>query len=174
MAPTKTEIETLCSHLGTSDPSPFFDRVSPDVVWDVMGTYTLPSSHLYYSTWTRKNPTLHLSHWLTYPPHRHFPSGDHPAAGHFTSLEAWKQGALGTINQILREPLALKVVNVVGGGRDQEWALVELEANAVCKNGMPYPQRYAWVMRFDETGIIVQVRAYLDSALVQKAVDSNS
>ncbi|RMZ26861.1 hypothetical protein D0859_09068 [Hortaea werneckii] len=124
MAPTKTEIETLCSHLGTSDPSPFFDRVSPDVVWDVM--------------------------------------------------EAWKQGALGTINQILREPLALKVVNVVGGGRDQEWALVELEANAVCKNGMPYPQRYAWVMRFDETGIIVQVRAYLDSALVQKAVDSNS
>ncbi|KAI7498870.1 hypothetical protein KC357_g22 [Hortaea werneckii] len=139
MAPTKTEIETLCSHLGTSDPSPSFDRVSPDVVWDVMG--------------------------------------DHPAAGHFTSLEAWKQGALGTINRILREPLALKVVNVVGGGgssRDQDWAVVELEANAVCKNGMPYPQRYAWVMRFDVNGIIVQVRAYLDSALVQKAVDSNS
>ncbi|KAI6821765.1 hypothetical protein KC340_g4639 [Hortaea werneckii] len=124
MAPTKTECETLCSHLSTSDPSPFFDRVSPDVVWDVM--------------------------------------------------EAWKQGALGTINRILREPLALKVVNVVGGGTDQDWAVVELEANAVCKNGMPYPQRYAWVMRFDESGSIVQVRAYLDSALVQKAVDSNS
>ncbi|KAI7366767.1 hypothetical protein KC354_g3918 [Hortaea werneckii] len=126
MAPTKTECETLCSHLGTSDPFPFFDRVSPDVVWDVM--------------------------------------------------EAWKQGALGTINRILREPLALKVVNVVGGGsgRDQDWAVVELEASAVCKNGMPYPQRYAWVMRFDENGIIVQDRAYLDSALVQKAVDSNS
>ncbi|KAI7084218.1 hypothetical protein KC356_g6933 [Hortaea werneckii] len=136
MAPTKTEIETLCSHLGALDPSPFFDRVSPDVVWDV--------------------------------------TGDHPAAGHFTSLESWKQGALGTINRILREPLALKVVNVVGGGTDQDWAVVELEANAVCKNGMPYPQRYAWVMRFDENGMIVQVRAYLDSALVQKAVDSNS
>lgn len=39
--------------------------------------------------------------------------------------------------------------------------------------GMPYPQRYAWVMRFDERGVIVQVRAYLDSALVQKAVESN-
>lgn len=23
--------------------------------------------------------------------------------------------------------------------------------------GMPYPQRYAWVMRFDENGTIVQV-----------------
>lgn len=43
MAPTKTEIETLCSHLATSDPSPFFDRVSPDVVWDVMGTIKQPS-----------------------------------------------------------------------------------------------------------------------------------
>ena len=38
---------------------------------------------------------------------------------------------------------------------------------------MDYPQRYAWVMRFDEHGIIVQVRAYLDSALVQNAVDQN-
>ncbi|RMY50146.1 hypothetical protein D0865_07070 [Hortaea werneckii] len=85
MAPTKTEIETLCSHLATSDPSPFFDRVSPDVVWDVM--------------------------------------------------EAWKQGALGTVNRILRDPLSLQVINVVGGDRDQEWALVELKADAVCKNG---------------------------------------
>ena len=61
---------------------------------------------------------------------------------------------------------------------------------------MEYPQRYSWVMRFDENNIIVevgllhmrsvftgtlrvadrspQVRAYLDSAMVQKAVDSNS
>jgi len=52
--------------------------------------------------------------------------------------------------------LKLKVVNVMGGG-DEAWAVVELEANAVCKNGMDYPQRYAWVMRFDETGTIVQV-----------------
>lgn len=69
---------------------------------------------------------------------------------------------------------------------------VELKADAVCKNGMPYPQRYAWAMRFDQKGIIVQaslgctvhaliaadfcpkVRAYLDSALVQKAVDENT
>ncbi|KAK4894062.1 hypothetical protein LTR17_024863 [Elasticomyces elasticus] len=134
MAPSRSEIEKLASHLATSDPSPFFERVSPDVVWDVMGT--------------------------------------HPAAGHFTSLESWKKGALGVINERLKEPLKLKVVNVLGGG-DQDWATVELEANSVCKNGMEYPQRYAWVMRFDENGTIVQVRAYLDSALVQKAVDQN-
>ncbi|KAK4543658.1 hypothetical protein LTR36_005303 [Oleoguttula mirabilis] len=117
--------------------------------------------------------------------------GTHPAAGHFETLgmysgtssppallnpkcaESWKQSALGTINKALREPLSLNVVNVVGGG-DEDWALVELEANSVCKNGMEYPQRYAWVMRFDKSNTIVQVRAYLDSALVQQAVDSNS
>lgn len=49
--------------------------------------------------------------------------------------EAWKKGALGTVNRILRDPLSLQVINVVGGGRDQDWALVELKADAVCKNG---------------------------------------
>ena len=37
MAPSRVDIEKLCSHLATSDQSPFFDRVSPNVVWDVMG-----------------------------------------------------------------------------------------------------------------------------------------
>ena len=49
-------------------------------------------------------------------------------------IEDWKQNALGVINRILNENLKLKVVNVIGGG-DQEWAVVELEADGVCKNG---------------------------------------
>lgn len=90
------------------------------------------------------------------------------------------------VQSTLKEHLTQTVVNVVGGG-DQEWALVELEANAVCKNGMSlrfwyttasalqscrptlvfasltfaagmkYPQRYAWVMRFNDSGVITQV-----------------
>ncbi|CAK4031573.1 Hypothetical predicted protein [Lecanosticta acicola] len=132
--PTKPEIEELCSALATSDTSPFFSRVSPNVTWDVMGT--------------------------------------HPAAGHFTTLQAWKDGALGAVQTALDGPLALKPTNVCGGG-EQEWAAVELEANATCKNGMPYNQRYVWMLRFDKSGTIVQARAYLDSALVQKAMVSN-
>jgi hypothetical protein len=38
------------------------------------------------------------------------------------------------INRILREPLKLKLKNVIGGG-DQEWAVIELEANGIAKNG---------------------------------------
>ncbi|GAB7363892.1 hypothetical protein MBLNU230_g4455t1 [Neophaeotheca triangularis] len=97
--------------------------------------------------------------------------GTHPAAGHFHDLETWKVKALGTINKVLQSPLQLKVRNIIAGG---EWATVELEAFGTCKNGMPYNQTYAWVMRFDEQGTIVQVRAYLDSALVQQAVHANS
>lgn len=50
--------------------------------------------------------------------------------------EDWKDGALGKANRFLAEPLKLNVVNVVGGG-DQDWALVEFEAHAKCKNGVP-------------------------------------
>ena len=39
------------------------------------------------------------------------------------------------INRVLRDPLKLKVINVIGGG-DEEWAVVELKADAVCKNGV--------------------------------------
>jgi hypothetical protein len=35
--PSKSEIEELASHLASSDQSGFFNRVSPNVVWDVMG-----------------------------------------------------------------------------------------------------------------------------------------
>lgn len=40
--PSKTEIEQLCSHLASDNPAPFFDRVSPNVIWDVMGALHCP------------------------------------------------------------------------------------------------------------------------------------
>lgn len=47
------------------------------------------------------------------------------------------------VNGVLKEPLRLNVVNVVGGGEGEEWATLELEANGTCKNGQsPDPNRY--------------------------------
>lgn len=43
---------------------------------------------------------------------------------------------------------------------------------ATARNGMRFDNRYCWVIRF-ENGLIVQVRAYLDSAMVQKLIDGN-
>lgn len=95
----------------------------------------------------------------------------------------------------MKEPgIRLKVRNVIGGG-DQEWATVELIADAVCNNGagdlralfwlywhpvlmcavpgLPFENTYAWIVRFDEEGKVVQVRAYLDSTLVKQSIEEN-
>ena len=71
-------------------------------------------------------------------------------------IDDWKKNALGVINKILKEPLKLQVKNVIGGG-EQDWAVLELAANGVCKNGMEYPQRYAWFLHFNDKGIIYEV-----------------
>ena len=95
----------------------------------------------------------------------------------------------------MKEPgIRLMVRNVFGGG-NQAWATVELVAVAECKSGtVPSPYQaskavvqsadtfrlglkfdntYAWCVRFDEDGIIVEVRAYLDSWMVKQAIEEN-
>jgi len=39
--------------------------------------------------------------------------------------------------------------------------------------GLKYDNTYAWVCRWNKDGQIVQVRAYLDSALVKQAIEEN-
>ena len=39
--------------------------------------------------------------------------------------------------------------------------------------GMKFDNTYAWVMRFDESGMVVEVRAYLDSWMVKQAIEEN-
>lgn len=39
--------------------------------------------------------------------------------------------------------------------------------------GLKFDNTYAWCMRFDEAGTIVEVRAYLDSWMVKQAIEEN-
>jgi hypothetical protein len=43
----------------------------------------------------------------------------------------------------------------------------------MCRKGLVFDNRYAWVTRWNATGYIVEVRAYLDSALVAAAIVGN-
>ena len=55
---------------------------------------------------------------------------------------------------------------------DGETAIVELKAIATDLRGKSFDNRYCWVCRFSgET--IVEVRAYLDSAMVASFVEAN-
>ena len=49
------------------------------------------------------------------------------------------------------------------------WAVVELEAvDARTKSGTGYGMRYCWVCRFNRQGEISEVRAYLDTELLDR------
>ena len=65
---------------------------------------------------------------------------------------------------MLRDDAQLSVVNVMVSG---DWAIVELRADATAKNGMRFDNSYCWLARFHD-GKIVEVRAYLDRALVAR------
>lgn len=65
--------------------------------------------------------------------------GTHPCAGRYTTLKDFQADTMVRLNNVMKEPgILLKVRNVIGGG-EQEWATVELVANAKCKSGESWP-----------------------------------
>ena len=49
---------------------------------------------------------------------------------------------------------------------------MEMESLSTALNGMLFNNTYCWVVRF-KNDLIVEVRAYVDSALVQMVIDAN-
>lgn len=98
--------------------------------------------------------------------------GTTPMSGQYDSKQAFINATLEVLNgKVLGGPLAFQTLNIVAGG---EMATVEMEAiDATCRNGMPYPMRYCWVVKFGEKGLITEVRAYLDTQLLAEAIAAN-
>jgi ketosteroid isomerase-like protein len=95
--------------------------------------------------------------------------GTHPLAGHYRSKQDFHAHTFARLNRILPGGTQLHVEQVLTDG---DWAVVELRSHATARNGMRFDNRYCWVMRF-AGHTIVEVRAYLDSALVQRLIDGN-
>ncbi len=95
--------------------------------------------------------------------------GTHPLAGAYRGKEDFLSHTFRRLNKILKEGVVLKVKGVIVQG---EQAVVEMESLSTARNGKPFNNSYCWVVRF-ENGIIVEVRAYVDSALVQRLIDEN-
>jgi ketosteroid isomerase-like protein len=55
---------------------------------------------------------------------------------------------------------------------DGDSAAVEMESLSTALTGKPFDNRYCWIVHFSD-GTIMEVRAYLDSALVQRLIDEN-
>jgi hypothetical protein len=95
--------------------------------------------------------------------------GTHPLAGRYLSKRDFQAHTFARLDKLLPGGTQLHVQSVLVDG---DWAVVELRSHATARNGMRFDNRYCWLTRFDgET--IVEVRAYLDSALVQRLIDEN-
>jgi ketosteroid isomerase-like protein len=95
--------------------------------------------------------------------------GTHPLAGHYRTKQDFIDHTFARLNKILPGGTQLRVQNILIDGA---WAVVELRSFATAKNGMRFDNQYCWVIRF-ENETIAEVRAYLDSALVQRLIDEN-
>jgi uncharacterized protein len=95
--------------------------------------------------------------------------GTHPLAGTYHSKEEFFSHTFRRLNRILKEGVILKVKNVL---LQDETAVVEMESISTALNGTPFNNTYCWVVYFQDE-VIVEVRAYVDSALVQRVIDEN-
>jgi ketosteroid isomerase-like protein len=95
--------------------------------------------------------------------------GTHPLAGHYLSKRAFQEATFGKLSKVLLKGTQLRVTNVIVAGST---AVVELVSDATARNGMRFDNHYCWVVRFDANRI-VEVRAYLDSAMVAELFRQN-
>jgi ketosteroid isomerase-like protein len=95
--------------------------------------------------------------------------GTHPLAGHYVSKKAFIEGTFAKLAQVLPQGAELVTEHVFV--KDDQ-AVVELHSLATARNGMRFDNRYCWVVYF-QNGVIVRVRAYLDSAMVARLFEEN-
>ena len=73
------------------------------------------------------------------------------------------------ISVLKKKPVVMNLDHIYVSG---DTGIVEMTSTSTALNGRPYPQKFCWVTRLVD-GLIVEVRAYLDSDLVQQVIDEN-
>lgn len=99
--------------------------------------------------------------------------GTHPLAGTYSSKEDFTAATFHRLTPIMRDGVRLQLQHLYVDG---DTVIAELEATSTTLDGAAFDNHYCWVCRFrsDQPGEqIVEVRAYLDSAMVAWAIDRN-
>jgi ketosteroid isomerase-like protein len=95
--------------------------------------------------------------------------GTHPLAGVYNSKADFLKHTFERLSRVLKGGVILKVTHIFVSG---DIAVVEMTSTSTTLDGRLWPNTYCWITRFVD-GLIVEVRAYLDSVLVQQAIDEN-
>lgn len=82
--------------------------------------------------------------------------------GTCNSRDDFRAKILGRLGEIMdpKRPVWPKAHNIVGGGPNEEWAVVEMTNQSNTNTGPEYNNTFAWVMKRDTEAIIVQVRTF--------------
>ena len=95
--------------------------------------------------------------------------GTHPLAGRYHSKKDFIEATFSRLEGVLRGGVKLEVQHLY---LDGDTTIVELLSTSVTNEGAPFANRYCWVCRFDGD-TIVEVRAYLDSLMVDYTILRN-
>ena len=95
--------------------------------------------------------------------------GTHPLAGIYHSKEEFFTHTFARLNRILQGGVVMIIHNLIVVD-----SIVIVEMSQISKgiNGKPFNNTYCWIVKF-EGEMIVEVKAYLDSALVQQFITEN-
>ncbi|WP_329456119.1 nuclear transport factor 2 family protein [Streptomyces sp. NBC_01497] len=99
--------------------------------------------------------------------------GTHPLGGTYFSKKAFTDATFERLSRVMKEGVRLKLQRL---HLDGDTTIVELLATSTMSDGAPFDNEYCWICRFDGAGpgaTIVEVHAYLDSAMVAYAVSHN-
>lgn len=97
--------------------------------------------------------------------------GTHTLAATYRGKAEFLTKAHGRINRIRKPdvPLKIAVRNVLVAG---DHGIVEMHSISTALNGKPIENNYCWICRF-ENDMIREVRAYTDTASMEKAILEN-
>jgi uncharacterized protein len=95
--------------------------------------------------------------------------GTHPLAGRYHSKKDFIESTFSRLEGVLRGGVKLEVQHLYVDG---DTTIAELLSTSVTNEGAPFANRYCWVCRFDGD-TIVEVRAYLDSLMVDYTILRN-
>jgi len=93
---------------------------------------------------------------------------DNPISGNYSSKKEWLSSTIERLSRCMSTPTTRIVTNVLVSG---DWTTVEYTATAKTKSGKDYAQEFCWLCRF-EGDMIVEIRIYMDSALVKNLLEA--
>ena len=95
--------------------------------------------------------------------------GTHALAGRYHNKQEFIEATFDRLDGVLQGGVKLEVDHLYVDG---DTTIAELLSTSVTNEGAPFDNRYCWVCRF-EGEMIVEVRAYLDSMMVDYTTQRN-